>query len=254
MSPPRSLLPSKFGSSNLTRSHANQNVNQEGTTHITSHVGTSFRSPTSRVPQPSSGAENRILYPSAVGSLVSPDVDDEGKRSRTPSSLPRAPSFPSPRTISPYLHPYAPPQPERQHVTTGNISGNPEAPRTSNSPTPGCFSSAPAGHSASNHLLDVTPGQLSSRHDPYNFASSSSSASTLTYDSFWSSRSFRGSSGNVLANAAVADGSPSYIVDLHTLGSNGPESNDSSTNKVGGKRKNGKSGNVEDRGMTAIEE
>lgn len=221
----RSPLPSslsfKVGLSTLSRNHANPNFASSNQEDSNSYVGSFFHSPTSEVPQPSSSAEVHMSYPSGISSLISMDVNGEGKRSPTPSSLSRTLSFPSPRTVSPYLNSQPPPQPGQQYVMKGNASGSADASRTSNSPTPGRgLSSAPGHLSSTNYHLDVMPGQPSSRHDSSNFASSStSSSSTLTYDSFWSSRSFRGTSGNVLASVPVADGSSSQNTDFEESGS-----------------------------------
>jgi hypothetical protein len=223
MSPPQSSLSFRVGSSTLSRSHANPNFDSSYQEDSTSYDGPFFHSPTSEVPQPSSSTENHIL---GLGSLISMDVDVEGKRSPTSSSLSRTLSFPS------------------QQYVTCNASGSADASSTSNSLTLGRgFSSAPGHPSSANYHSDATPGHSSSRHDLYNFGSSStSSSSTLTYDSFWSSRSFRGSSGNVVP---IADESSSQFKDFDSVGSTGLDLNDSGTNKVGihaGRWNNGKSG------------
>ena len=243
-SPPQSSLSFKVGLPPLSRSHVNSNFassNQEGTTDSTSYVGPFFHPPTSKVPHPSSSTESHITNSSDIFM----DVDGDDKRSQIPSSL---------FQTGPHLD-----QQLGQYVITSDNSGDTDSSPTSDSLALGRgFSSAP-GHptSSTNYHSDVTPRQPCSKHDPYNFASSSnSSSSTLTYDSFWSSRSFRGSSGNIIANVPVAEGSSSQFMDFEALGSSGLESNDSSANKAetrGGRQKDGKSGYEVERDTIEIE-
>ena len=221
MSPLQSSLSFKVASPSLSRTHHFASSNLEGTTE-------SPHSPISEVPQSnSSSLENHTLYPPGIGPLISMDVDGEDKHSPTPSSHSQTLSFPSPRTASHYVHSPLAQQLDQQHDMTANASGSADPPHTPSSPIPGwTYPSAPGYHSSSTtHHLDATSGQPNSKHEPYNFASSTPSSSTLTYDSFWSSRSFRGSNG-------IADGGSSQLKDSGTAAAV-LESNYADASKVG---------------------
>jgi hypothetical protein len=203
----------KAGSSTLSGSHTIpkfSSSDREGATDSTYHVGRFLHSPSSELPQPCYSAENGVSYPAPSRSLTSVDVDSESKR---PLTLSRTLSFP--RAGSPHLNPH----PGHQYVMTGTTGG---------------FSSASLpGHSSTNYHSNIMAGQPSPRHEPYSLApASSSSSSTLTYDSFWSSRSFRGSIGSGLSNAVGFEESSPHTADLDVIGLTG--SNGSGTSQAGG--------------------
>jgi hypothetical protein len=211
----------KAGSSTLS------GIPKDGTTDSTHYVGRFLNSPTSELPQPGYTAENSVSYPASLRSLTSMDVDGEGKRPTLSQTL----SFP--RTGSPYLNSH----PGHQYIMTGTSGG---------------FSSPLPPHSSTNYHSNITAGQLSSRHDSYSLApASSSSSSALTYDSFWSSRSFRGSIGSVLSSVPGLDENSSHPTDLDDT-----EASESGTIQAGkyeAKRRNEKLGR-EENGTIGIEE
>ena len=242
-SPPPSSLSFKVGVSNRSTSPTFQDfasdkerVGDDGSGISSLHSPNSEAFPySSKVPIPLSSLMES-------NSLVSADImDREDRRSATPYSTSRiSPVSPTPIT-SFYVHPrLAPTQLVQQGVITSGATGSASSSRTCNSPAPkGISSSAPTPRPSSLSLSyhpDATQGPSSSNptRELYNHVCSApSSSSTLTYDSFWLSRSFRKPNGNTPANVHTAGVSPSILTDMGSGGDIVTDVGSSSMNKAG---------------------